>query len=45
MGNPVRNSMEDGSVNGRIILKCMLRAWGGTVWTIWYKIGHSPEIL
>jgi hypothetical protein len=36
-----REHSEDLSTNGRIILKCILRKYGGNVWTgfIWLRIG------
>jgi hypothetical protein len=38
---------EDLDVSGRIILECILRIWGGKVWTgcIWLRIGTCGGFL
>jgi hypothetical protein len=42
-----RDHLEDPAVNGRIILKLLLRKWDGKAWTglIWLKIGTGGGLL
>jgi hypothetical protein len=39
--------VEDLEVDLKILLKCILKKWGGRVWTgfIWLRIGTSGELL
>jgi hypothetical protein len=42
-----RRHLKNLSVDGRTILKCILKKWGGRVWTglIWLRIGASDLLL
>jgi len=42
-----RGHLENLSVDGRTVLKCILKKWDGRVWTglIWLRIGASDLLL
>ena len=43
----VRDHLEDSGMDERIILKCILKKWGGKAWNglIWLRIGTGGGLL